>query len=143
MDCYKSMFCQYWSAKQAQNAALSIFLSRLLFSYGFYESITLNFSEYFLRYGRFISAILFVQIWNCDFCFEFRLSLRFLKCLRKTRKPHLQELMTWHESYLHEPGVLQNLATRSELNKIYASKTTLVFSVYVFGWKSGTNYAHI
>ena len=43
-------------------------------------------------------------------------------------------------SYLHEPGVLQNLATRYELNEIYVSMTTPFGSAYVFGWKSGTNY---
>ena len=30
-------------------------------------------------------------------------------------------------SYLHEPGVLQNLATRYELNEIYVSEWKLVF----------------
>jgi myosin-5 len=28
-------------------------------------------------------------------------------------------------SYLHEPGVLQNLATRYELNEIYVSSLTI------------------
>ena len=36
-------------------------------------------------------------------------------------------------SYLHEPGVLQNLATRYELNEIYVSMTTPFGSAYVFG----------
>ena len=31
-------------------------------------------------------------------------------------------------SYLHEPGVLHNLATRYELNEIYVSLNTFVFS---------------
>lgn len=34
-------------------------------------------------------------------------------------------------SYLHEPGVLQNLATRYELNEIYVSHFALVCLFYV------------
>ena len=34
-------------------------------------------------------------------------------------------------SYLHEPGVLQNLATRYELNEIYVSHFYLYFFLYI------------
>lgn len=37
-------------------------------------------------------------------------------------------------SYLHEPGVLQNLATRYELNEIYVSQY-LYFFLYVCAYK--------
>lgn len=42
-------------------------------------------------------------------------------------------------SYLHEPGVLQNLATRYELNQIYVRSTLSILFLLIFSLLKETN----